>query len=78
MESCSKQSLKTDNISLSDKEDINKKAEKKEVNFKKYGGFVWYKVPFKSEWKVNIPIKEVYNDKYSNYCWNAHDRENRK
>ena len=38
MESCSKQPLKTDNISLSDKEDINKKAEKKEVNFKNMVG----------------------------------------
>ena len=65
MESCSKWPHETENISLSDEEDINKKAK---VNSKKYGGSFKYKVPFKSEWKVNFPIKEVYNDKYKFHC----------
>ena len=62
MESCSKRPHETENISLSDEEDINKKAKKKKVNSKKYGG------SFKSEWKVNFAMKEVYNDKYKFHC----------
>ena len=38
MESCSKQPHEAENISSSDKEDINKKAKKKDVNCKKYVG----------------------------------------
>ena len=58
MEQCSKQPHKAENISSSNEEDIIKKAKKKEVNSKKYGASFKYKVPFKSEWKVNFPIKE--------------------
>ena len=49
MKSSNKQPHETSNISLSDKEDINKKATKKEVSSKKYGGPFKYKVPLKSE-----------------------------
>ena len=68
MKSCNKQPHETKNISLSDKEDINKKATKKGVSSKKYGRPLKYKVPLKSEQKVNSPIKEVYNDKYKFHC----------
>ena len=53
---------------VDNEEDINKKAKKKEVNSKKYCGSFKCKVPFKCEWKVDFPIKEVYNDKYKFYC----------
>ena len=68
MESCSKRPDETKNISLSNEEDINKKAKKKKVNSKNYGGSFKYKVPFKSEWKVNFSVKKVYNDKYKFHC----------
>ena len=68
MESCSKRPHEAENIFSSDEEDINNKTKKKEVNSKKYGGSFKYKVPFKSKWKVDFPIKEVYNDKYKFHC----------
>ena len=49
--------------SSSNEEDINKEAKKKEVSSKKYGGSFKHKVRFKSEWKVDFPIKEFYNGK---------------
>ena len=47
---------------------MTKKAKKKEVNSKKYGGSFKCTVPFQSEWKVNFLIKEGYNDKCKFHC----------
>ena len=45
-------------------QDVSKKVKKKEINSKKFVGCFKYEVPFKYEWKVNFPIKDLYSDKY--------------
>ena len=63
MQSCSKRPHEAENILPVTKKISTRKQKRKKLIPKKYGGSFKHKVLFKSEWKVDFPIKEFYNGK---------------